>query len=90
MATLFGLLDLIFAGLLVLAATFHFQARGDLQTAQQNIARIQQQANAALPPYKGIADLEKYKADLHTKVNSTRALLPNFRNSLRWSSTKFS
>ena len=79
MATLLGLLALIFAGLLVLAATFYFQARGDLQTAQQKIAQIRQQANTALARYKGIDDLEKYKADLHTKVNSARALLLKFQ-----------
>lgn len=68
MAALFGLLSFILAVLLALAVTFYFQAKGQAQTAQADLAR-----------YQGIADLEKYKADLAAKLNKARALLPKFQ-----------
>jgi len=90
MAALLGLVACIFALLLLLSATFYFQARNDLRSAkqenklikdkaQQSVKSIQEKAKAALARYKGIQDLEEYKADLDTKVNSLRATLPRLQ-----------
>jgi len=68
MAAFFGLLAFILAALLGLAVVFYFQAKGEVQTAQQDLAR-----------YQGIADLEKYKAELENKLRTARAVLPKFQ-----------
>jgi len=67
MAALFGLLAFILAALLGLAVAFYFQAKGEAQTARQDLAR-----------YQGIADLEKYKAELENRLRNARVLLPKF------------
>jgi hypothetical protein len=68
MAALLGLLSFVLAVLLGLMVALYLQAKGDLQALQQDLAR-----------YKGIADLEKYKADIESKLRHARLYLPKFQ-----------
>jgi vacuolar-type H+-ATPase subunit E/Vma4 len=79
MAGFFAILALVFAVLLILAITFYLQTKGELNTAQHERDEIQQKASSALARYQGIADLEKYKENLQTKLNSAREILPKFQ-----------
>jgi hypothetical protein len=80
LTALFALLAFIFAVLFGLAVALIFHTRGEVQAAKQETARVEQQAQVDLARYKGIADLEKYKADLETKLNSWRSILPKFQS----------
>jgi hypothetical protein len=73
MAALLGLLAFVFAALFGAAFTFYVQAKRDG-------ARIQREAMAELDRYKAIRDLEQYKAELDTKLNKARAVLPRFQS----------
>jgi hypothetical protein len=90
-AAFFGLLAAIFALLLLLAATFYFQTKMELRTAerdikltrekaQHDVTSIQEKAKAALARFKAIVDLEKYKADLDAQIQTARVLLPKFHS----------
>jgi len=79
MAALFGLLAFILAVLLGLAVAYCFQARGEIQSTQQKMMRVQHKAQVDLARYQGIADLEKYKAELENKLRNARAILPKFQ-----------
>jgi len=64
MAAFLGLLAFILAALLVAVATLYFQAKRELNTAQQGNARIQQQAKMDFPtdgghPVKGVYSPEE-------------------------------
>jgi hypothetical protein len=79
LALIFGLLAMLFAALLAVGATYYFQAKRDVEATKQNAARVQEKAKKDLARYQAIADLENFKADLESKVNSARALLPKLQ-----------
>lgn len=68
MTAFLGISAFILAVLLVLAVSFYFQAKGQVQAAQKETASIRQQANSALARYKSISDLEKYKEQLNAEI----------------------
>ncbi len=90
LAFIFGILALLFAVLLGVGVTYYLQVKKDLEAAQtenendkeqakKEIARTQQQAKKDLARYQAIADLEKYKADLDSKVRNAHAMLPKLQ-----------
>ncbi len=87
MTALLVVLTCIFGFLFFLAGTLYLNSRTELQNAERDTTRleeelkqVQEKASSALARYKGIADLEAYKADLDAKVHAERALLPKFKS----------
>jgi hypothetical protein len=84
---LFAILTCLFAFLFLLAGALYLNSRNELQSAEhesdeleKQLTGVQERATSALARYKGIADLEAYKADLDAKVHAERALLPKFKS----------
>jgi len=78
MAALFGLLAFLLAVMLGLALAYCFHTKGEIHSTQQDMMRVKHKAQVALARYQGIADLEKYKAELEGKLRNTRSILPKF------------
>jgi hypothetical protein len=79
MVALLGLLAFVLAALFVVVAALYFQEKRNLQAVNEENAHLQEQTEKALARYQPIADLERYKAELETKLNNIRAFLPRFQ-----------
>jgi len=87
MTALLIILTCIFGFLFLLAGALYLNSRTDLQNAERDTTRLEQElkevqekARSALARYKGIEDREASKADLDAKVHIERALLPKFKS----------
>lgn len=79
MAPFLGLLAFIFFSLLALVVVFYLQAKGETKEAQKEVEQIKQKAKSALARYKSISDLEKYKEDISSEIETLKRNVNEFK-----------